>query len=180
MGPCYDKVGDLIRRGRDIRALSPTPLLLWENTERRQLFANQKSPHQKFNLLTPLSQTSQSSELWETNVCHLSQPVYGTSLWQPELTKDRWVGCGYAFQLPEISTKTSRLKRDMKAESWPRAFPFKHQTCSHGGGFGVVYSRQHQIKGGKKIIQESRAIACLGSSRAALRQAPCRLCLSCL
>ena len=42
MGPCYGKVGDLIRRGRDTRVLSPTPLLLWENTERRQPFASRE------------------------------------------------------------------------------------------------------------------------------------------
>ena len=53
MGPCYGKVGDLIRRGRDTRVLSPTPFSCGRTQKEDSRLQARKSPHQELNLLTP-------------------------------------------------------------------------------------------------------------------------------
>ena len=58
-----------------------------EDTAWRQPQASQKEFSLEMNQIGTSIPDFYSPELWEINSCHLSHPVSGALLWQPELTK---------------------------------------------------------------------------------------------
>lgn len=57
------------------------------NTAWRQPYAGQKEFSLEMDQIGTSVSDFYSPELWEINSCHLSHPISGTLLWQPELTK---------------------------------------------------------------------------------------------
>lgn len=60
--------------------------LMWAQSEMVATY-KPRGLRMKPTLPSPWSWTSQLSELWEMNFCHLSHPVYGTPQRKPELTQ---------------------------------------------------------------------------------------------
>lgn len=73
---------------KERRALSIS--LSCEDRKRRQPYMQAKErtlTRNRIESSSTLILDSAASRLWEINVCHLSQPVYGILFWLPELTK---------------------------------------------------------------------------------------------
>lgn len=103
MGSWSDRIGGLLRRGRQLSSPPPSP---------------EESLRQKLTILAPWFETLYPPELWQINICRLNHPGCDSLLWQSEHTKTAYkLGIVKDFRLPSSSCK---WKQDCSSSvPWP-------------------------------------------------------------
>ena len=127
VGPWSDRICVLTGRGRDTKDFSlcvcTQRRVCVKTLEEGSYLSKEESSYQKLTLLAPWFWISSLQKYKKINVCCLSHPVCGISLWQPELTNtedfllQRKLGSRQLWIVCHIPAFCSRLVKFMNIPS---------------------------------------------------------------